>query len=297
MFSKRSTDEIAAAARRLRVEPVALLAVATVESGGIAYVSIDGRKEPLIRFEGHYFDRRLTGEKQKLAREAGLADPTPGVVANPVSQAARWAMLTRAIAIDRKAAYESTSWGIGQVMGAHWAWLGYPSAAALVEEARSGVGGQARLMARYIGKAGLAEALRAHDWAAFARVYNGPAYARNAYDARLRRAYLALKSPAAPARPVVVPILRRGSRGAAVRRLQQALADLGYRLAVDGAFGPETQAVVSLFQRDHGLKIDGIVGMETREALRQASDGALSPLDRLWVWMVGWLRRLLGRFD
>jgi hypothetical protein len=295
VFSKQSANEIAAVARRLRVEPAALLAVATVESGGIAFASINGRKEPLIRFEGHYFDRRLTGEKQKLARDAGLADPTPGVVANPASQAARWAMLTRAAAIDRKAAHESTSWGIGQVMGAHWAWLGYTSVAALVEEARGGVAGQARLMARYIGKAGLAEALRAHDWVAFARGYNGPAYARNRYDARLRKTYLDLKKPAVAEHPAV-PVLRRGSRGMAVRRLQRALADLGYTLAVDGDFGPETQAVVTLFQRDHGLKIDGVAGTETQEALRQTSRGASSALD-LWTWMVRWLRRLLNCAD
>jgi hypothetical protein len=43
-------------------------------------------------------------------------------------------------------------------MGAHWAWLGFDSVDALVEEARSGAAGQARLMARYIEKAGLAEA-------------------------------------------------------------------------------------------------------------------------------------------
>jgi len=75
------------------------------------------------------------------------------------------------------------------VTGAHWAWLGYPSVDALVEEAREGLAGQLRLMARYIEKAGLAEALRAHDWAAFARGYNGPAYRRNRYDTKLAAAY------------------------------------------------------------------------------------------------------------
>jgi hypothetical protein len=44
-------------------------------------------------------------------------------------------------------------------------------------------------MLRYIDKAGLAAALRRHDWHAFARGYNGPAYARNAYDAKMAEAY------------------------------------------------------------------------------------------------------------
>src|SRR5690606_33761411 len=107
MFSSQSADEIAAAARSIGVEPAALLAVAEVESGGRASTLIDGKAEPLIRFEGHYFDRRLSGENRALARAAGLASPTPGAVANPPTQASRWRMLTRAAAIDRKAAYES----------------------------------------------------------------------------------------------------------------------------------------------------------------------------------------------
>lgn len=189
MFAHDVIREISAAAGRLDIEPAALLAVAEVESGGKAYALVDGRREPLIRFEGHYFDRRLSSGKRRQARAQGLSSPTAGAIANPRSQAARWAMLSRAAAIDRKAAYESVSWGLGQVMGAHWAWLGYGDIDALVAEARSGPAGQARLMARFIEKAGLAGALRAHDWKAFARGYNGPGYRRFRYDDRIESAY------------------------------------------------------------------------------------------------------------
>src|SRR5690606_12550109 len=120
---------------------------------------------------------------------------------NPASQAARWKLLRRAVAIDRVAAYESVSWGVGQVMGAHWAWLGHASVDALVGEARSGVCGQVRLMARYITRAGLADALKSHDWAAFARGYNGPAYRRNGYDTRLAKAYARFTKAVAEPKP------------------------------------------------------------------------------------------------
>src|SRR5690606_8321023 len=119
---------------------------------------------------------RLHGEKLERARAEGLAAPQAGKVKNPAAQAARWALLARAEAIDAKAARESASWGLGQVMGAHWAWLGYADVDDLVTEARSGVGGQVALMARYIDKAGLLPALRNRDWTVFARGYNGPAY-------------------------------------------------------------------------------------------------------------------------
>ena len=60
MFSKETIREISAVANTLDIEPAALLAIAEVESAGKAYALVKGRKEPMIRFEGHYFDRRLS---------------------------------------------------------------------------------------------------------------------------------------------------------------------------------------------------------------------------------------------
>src|SRR5262245_44070295 len=189
MFSRSVLTEITPVAAGLGEDPAAMLAVAEVQICGKAFVDVGARQEPVIRVEGHYFDRRLSQKNRQIARKAGLASPVAGRVANPVTQAARWRFLERAAAIDRRAAYESVSWGLGQVMGAHWAWLGYAGIEALVAEARSGVGGQARLMARYIEKAGLSPALQRQDWAAFARGYNGPDYARNGYDKKIAAAY------------------------------------------------------------------------------------------------------------
>lgn len=189
MFDKAVMEEIGKVAQSLGIEAAALAAVAEVESGGRAFAIVEGRREPLIRFEGHYFDRRLKGEQQKVARLAGLASPTAGAVPNASAQAARWKLLARAEAIDRQAALESVSWGVGQVMGAHWRWLGYADVEALVAEARSGVAGQIRLMARFIEKSGLGPSLAARDWNAFARGYNGPGYRRHSYHTKLSMAY------------------------------------------------------------------------------------------------------------
>lgn len=189
MFDENSVNAAKAAAHDIGVEVAALLAIAEVESGGAAFAEVRGQKEPLIRFEGHYFDRRLGAAQRRIARLAGLASPNAGAVVNPASQAARWDLVKRAAAIDQTAAYESVSWGIGQVMGAHWKWLGYGSVGELVAEARSGVGGQIRLMARFIAKSDLDVAIRHRDWAAFARGYNGPGYKRLGYDAKIAAAY------------------------------------------------------------------------------------------------------------
>ena len=52
-----------------------------------------------------------------------------------------------------------------------------------------------------------------------------------------------------------------------VRAVQQKLTDKGYRLAVDGQFGPETEGVVKHFQAKAGITVDGLYGSQTKAAL------------------------------
>lgn len=267
MFNTEVTEEITAAAQKLGLEPAALLAVAEVESGGKAYTRIDGQLEPLIRFEGHYFDRRLTPLDRARARTEKLASPKAGAIPNSVTQAGRWRLLARATAIDPTAAYESVSWGLGQVMGAHWDWLGYDSVDALVAEARGSVTGQVRLMVRFIEKSGLMKALKAHDWSTFARGYNGPAFARYGYHEKLAAAHKRYASEASGSPKNRTPVLKIGSKGEAVRQLQRLLGSIGYRLAADGDFGPATARAVTQLQKQQGLEPDGVVGEATWEAL------------------------------
>lgn len=54
-----------------------------------------------------------------------------------------------------------------------------------------------------------------------------------------------------------------GSAGSEVFMLQRALSFLNYSLAIDGNFGPGTQAAVRQFQTDHQLGADGIAGPAT----------------------------------
>ena len=70
-------------------------------------------------------------------------------------------------------------------------------------------------------------------------------------------------SPAMPVETTVVgrPMVSYGSRGDAVRKLQEMLNAKGYTCGnVDGIFGSKTYAAVLAFQKANGLAADGIVG-------------------------------------
>jgi putative chitinase len=72
------------------------------------------------------------------------------------------------------------------------------------------------------------------------------------------------------------PTLKLGSTGAAVKRLQRALKAAGFSPgAVDGDFGPATQAAVIAFQKGEGLLADGIAGPRTLSALDLTERGEL----------------------
>ena len=64
-----------------------------------------------------------------------------------------------------------------------------------------------------------------------------------------------------------MPLLVRGDKGDLVRKLQSALVRYGAQIAVDGDFGPRTEAAVLRFQSRQGLSVDGMVGTETWGAL------------------------------
>ena len=48
--------------------------------------------------------------------------------------------------------------------------------------------------------------------------------------------------------------------GTMVTELQQALADAGLDVVVDGFFGPQTESAVQIYQANNNLEVDGLVG-------------------------------------
>ena len=71
------------------------------------------------------------------------------------------------------------------------------------------------------------------------------------------------------------PTLKKGASGSSVKELQKLLIDKGYSCGskgADGKFGNDTLAAVKAFQKDNGLKADGVVGSATWDALMKEQE-------------------------
>ncbi len=88
------------------------------------------------------------------------------------------------------------------------------------------------------------------------------------------------RDPSAPT-PSPAPttlLFKNGSTGESVSLIQERLKALSYyQSTVDGQFGNGTKEAVMLFQKQHGLTADGIVGKDTYNALFSDSAQAFVP--------------------
>lgn len=177
-------------AQSLGASLAAVLAVTQVESRGSGFLA-DGH--PVILFERHIMFRRYAdkfGRAKALQQSTVYGDvinQTPGGYGTTASQPAR---LEKAAKLDRDCALESASWGLFQIMGFHWKALGYARLQDFINAMYRDEAGQLDAFVRFIKiNPALHQALKAGDWATFARGYNGPGYAANKYDMKLAAAF------------------------------------------------------------------------------------------------------------
>ena len=182
---KLANTDIEFAAASLEVPASNLRAVIAVESGGRSFSDLG---LPVILFEPHVFHRRTAGRWSPSSFSYAKWRERP----YPPSQMARWEQMAEAAACNEQAALESASWGLFQIMGFHWQALGYASAESFALAMAKSEAAQLGALVTFIKVNGLADELRAgstapDSWRAFARGYNGPSYAANAYHEKLAR--------------------------------------------------------------------------------------------------------------
>ena len=227
-------------------EAASLWAVLAVETSGSGFLS-DRRSK--ILFERHYFHRLTSGRFDSdyldiSSKSAGGYGP---------AGAHQYDRLMIALQLDEAAALQSASWGLGQIMGSHFAKLDYSTPVEMVETFARSEGEQLKAIAKFLMAEGLIDVLRKKDWAEFARVYNGPNYAINRYDEKLAKYYEIYSNGP-------LPDLK-------VRAAQLYLVYNGFQIAVDGTFGSATSEALRGYQIKNDLSVTGQLDEVTAAAL------------------------------
>lgn len=240
-----TNDGLAAVAIDLNVNAPEIWTVLAVETSGCGFIA---DRRPPILYERHIFSR-LTKSKFD---DGDISDPTPGGYGP--GGATQYDRLARAIELDREAALESASWGLGQIMGMNYQAAGFNSVEAMVAAMCDTEDAQLLAFASFLKASKLDTALKIHDWTSLARGYNGPSYAQNQYDTKLRGEFQKLSTGAVP--------------DLAIRAAQLYLIFRGFHPGpVDGMAGSLTRAALQQFQQKVGLPQTGSVDDATLDAL------------------------------
>lgn len=194
-MSTQLTDEsYAHAAWFLRCDVPAIKAVAEVEAGSQGAFLKSG--QPVILFEPHIFSR-LTGGKHDGLTTRVLSDAQQYPISYPKWRPGAYGptsiqheRLDAAVAIDRSNALMSASWGLFQILGSNYRRAGFESIQEFVNGMMRDADSHLRAFVNFVASdAKIANALRAHDWQAFALRYNGPGYVSNKYDTKMAAAF------------------------------------------------------------------------------------------------------------
>lgn len=177
-------DVIKKYALQFGIDPAALHAFISTETGGKGFDDKTGKI--IIQFEPKWF-------KKKSPYSPSGAWSVNGIEV----QSKEWIAFNDAFSKNKKAAMESTSIGIGQIMGFNYKTLGYTSVDEMWDDAKKGVDRQIYQICMFIKNTkGLMYALKTKDWHMVATIYNGKYYKsialkmnRDPYDKTMKMYY------------------------------------------------------------------------------------------------------------
>lgn len=192
MKDKLTNEMIKDLANRLDIEPALLKAVQIVEAAGRDGFLSDGR--PQILFEGHIMYKEF--HKKFPDRDLDYLCKRFSTIFYPKWDKSKYfgglgeyKRLELAKEIDEECALKATSWGMFQIMGFNHNLCGCKDVFDFVHKMSESHEKQLELMYYFMNNSGCLKELKERDWAGFAKKYNGPGYAQNAYDQKLRNAY------------------------------------------------------------------------------------------------------------
>lgn len=180
----RNKSTIKYEACRIGVAPEALAAFLQVESGGVGFDATT--KKIIIQFEPIWFKRK-----------APYAPSGKWSTNRVERQSQEWIAFNDAFSKNANAAMESTSIGLGQIMGFHYKRLGYSTVGEMWDDAKKGEDRQLFQMSEFIRTDTiLHSAIKRKDWHTVAVRYNGSGYmdiakkyGREPYNISMKKAY------------------------------------------------------------------------------------------------------------
>jgi hypothetical protein len=199
---------ISQAAKSKKYNARLIAAIAEVEGNGMGFHPTTGKV--LIQFEPGYFKRLITPVVRAAinaawkAVEAKTATPEQtvlysnwtSIMGNKVEgQSEEYRIFNIAFSVDPQAAMLSTSWGMGQIMGANFKAAGFKTVDAMVTAFRESIENQFLGMLAFIADNPTLNAVLKDpnpdlaDCRLIARFYNGAAYEKFNYHNRIFDAY------------------------------------------------------------------------------------------------------------
>jgi hypothetical protein len=232
----------------LGVGAAELWSVLSVETKGFGYLN---DRRPQILYERHIFSKRTNHTFD--ASNPDISNQQPGGYG--ATGGHQYDRLQSAIKLNRTAALESASWGIGQLMGFNCGLAGFEDVESMVTAMMGSENDQLMAMVNWIVKNNLDKPLSRHDWAGFARGYNGANFAINEYDKKLASAFSKYS--------VRLPDLT-------VRQVQVYLTYLGFNAGViDGLAGSTTFKALNAFQSANSLPVVSEIADSTIASLKE----------------------------
>jgi hypothetical protein len=158
-----------------------LRSIIQVESGQHGFHPVTGKI--IIQFEPSWF-RRLYKDWAAATRHITWQSNQVG------NQAAEWKAFNSAFAVNAEAAMKSTSIGMMQLMGFHYAETGFKRVGEMWDFAKESEHNQVLLAIKWIKTVPQLDlAIKNKDWQLIAYYYNGANYRAFHYDTRLLSAY------------------------------------------------------------------------------------------------------------
>lgn len=188
-YSTLTNQDFSQVAAELQVEVAAIKAVVVIEAGK-QMEGFWGPGAPVINCDKSLWN---TVAKKVVSRAKAPVNSTipPGLKHAYARKAWQKLVNARKICIDQ--ANLCTFWGMFQIGGFNYKLCGCTSIQEFVKLMSDSELEQLELFAALITNTGQVKHLRAKDWAAFARAYNGPSYAKKGYHTRMAAAYKRFK--------------------------------------------------------------------------------------------------------